>query len=177
MLVMQIGQFSTAQQLMGLRLRCPIQVYSFNAQQGSFFDAGMYLPSEKDKQRHLGTWAIPTGGEILPSQIIPNIKYGYDETKMGFVVHDLHRMIPRYCIQLYAVCQIFSLYFEVAIETIYDYLRYHRCSMMQLSFELSSGGESHVSVPNFDPYPMRPRWNLVFDTELWYQPSRSNERG
>lgn len=33
-------------------IQCPIQVYSFNAQQGSFFDAGMYLPSEKDKQRN-----------------------------------------------------------------------------------------------------------------------------
>lgn len=33
-------------------IQCPIQVYSFNAQQGSFFDAGMYLPSEKAKQRN-----------------------------------------------------------------------------------------------------------------------------
>ena len=64
-------------------------------------------------------WWLPTGERFDQAKINAYIKQGYDETTMGFVVHDLHRMISRYCIErylLYSVFHIISLYFEIAID-------------------------------------------------------------
>lgn len=33
-------------------IQCPIQVYSWNSKQRSFFDAGMYIPKKKDSQKN-----------------------------------------------------------------------------------------------------------------------------